>query len=398
MIEVVAPAIWLLVWLTGLPLLSETVYSPSLPTIAHALATSESMAEYTLTIYLFGFALGTLFWGNLSDRTGRKPATLAGFILYTLGCVGCYFSPSITTLMASRFIQAFGGSVGSVLGQAMCRDAFHGVALGQVYSLIGASIGIFPAIGPVLGGFIAQHYGWRNIFLFLICFTLVLLYFLYLHLPETHPKASRKQYPFIKIITTMLKDKKVLGCGLLVSTCNGIGFSYFAEGSFYLIDLLGLTPEQYGLTFIPLAISGIAGGLYSKKLLHIRSSHQIIKSGIYISMVCMLFLSGIIMYHIYVQPLTFAWIITLTLITQVGVRFGISMISSNTLALALTDYKWCIGTASSLFGFFYYCLISLFTLGMGLLHNGTLLPMPLYFLGITLFMITIYKTMVTKYQ
>ena len=72
------------------------------------------------------------------------------------------------------------------------------------------------------------------------------------------------------------------------------------------------------------------------------------------------------------------------------------MATSNALALALTDYKWCIGTASSLFGFFYYCLISLFTLGMGFLHNGTLLPMPLYFFCIGLFMLIVQRTMIKK--
>jgi len=51
--------------------------------------------------------------------------------------------------MFSRFIQAFGGSVGSVLGQAICRDAFHGPALGKVYSSVGSALALFPAIGPL---------------------------------------------------------------------------------------------------------------------------------------------------------------------------------------------------------------------------------------------------------
>ena len=162
------PALWLLFTLVGLPQFSETVYSPSLPDIAHALKTSVSMVEYTLTIYLFAFALGMFFWGKVSDVTGRKPSMIAGLLLYLIGCIGCYYSGSIEWLLVSRFVQAFGGSAGSVVGQAVCRDVYNGKALSRVYALMASALGIPPAIGPVIGGFIAQQWGWSYIFMLLI--------------------------------------------------------------------------------------------------------------------------------------------------------------------------------------------------------------------------------------
>lgn len=81
--------------------------------------------------------------------------------------------------------------------------------------------------------------------------------------------------------------------------------------------------------------------------------------------------------------------IAMTILSQTGSAFGICMATSHALALALVDYKHAIGTASSLFGFFYDCIISLFTFFMGFLHDGTLLPMPLYFLALSCFMITV---------
>lgn len=394
MVEVIVPVIWLLVLISGLPLLSETVYSPSLPDIARALATSESMAEYTLTIYLFGFALGTLFWGKLSDHTGRKLPLLLGLFLFVLGCVGCYSSPTIRWLMISRFFQAFGGSVGSVLGQAICRDLFHGPMLGKMYSLIGASIALFPAIGPVVGGFIAQHYGWRNIFIFLFLFTLVLIAILFKFLPETHFTEDKKA-PYVKeVINALVGDRRVIGCGLLVGGCHGIGFSYFAEGSFYLISLLGLSPQAFGISFLPMAAMAVIGGLYSKYLHNFYSAERIIKYGIIANVVCTAIFTGMILFHMYIIELPRLFLIGLTLIAQSGTRFSISLVTGNTLALALTNYKWCIGTASSLFGFFYYCLISLFTFGMGMIHNGTLLPMPLYFFLISLGMLFVHMRMI----
>ena len=70
---------------------------------------------------------------------------------------------------------------------------------------------------------------------------------------------------------------------------------------------------------------------------------------------------------------------------------GIGIMIPNILSLALEDYRGIIGTASSIFGFYYYCLIALFTLVMGIMHNNTLFPMPFYFLFISLCIVLVCK-------
>ena len=396
MTHALLPALWLIVLIVGLPQLSETVYTPSLPDIAHALHAEESMVEYTLTIYLFGFAIGTLFWGKLSDHFGRKPCVLAGLFIFILGCIGCYFSSTIEMLMISRFIQAFGGSIGSVLGQAICRDSFHGPSLGKAYASIGSGLAIFPAIGPVIGGVIAQHFGWASIFLSLVLFAIILTLLVAKLLPETHQVANRQSVSILEISSSLLKNKKVIGFGLIVSACNGISFSYFAEGSFYLIKILGLTPSEYGLSFIAIAAATMMGGILSKKLHNHHTAKTIMGYGLVIILASASIFSLFTVIHTNILPLSTNLMIGITILSQMSIMFGICMATSNALALALVDYKWCIGTASSLFGFFYYCLISLFTLGMGALHNDTLLPMPLYFFGISLFMLIVQKFMISR--
>ena len=390
MSPILLPAVWLILFIVGIPQLSETVYTPALPEIAHALNVSVSMVEYTLTIYLFSFALGTLFWGKLSDKFGRKPCILAGLFIFMLGCIGCYLSGSISWLLASRFTQAFGGSIGSVLGQAVCRDAFHAAALGKVYASISSALAVYPAVGPVIGGFIAEHWGWPSIFLFLLLFTLVVGVLVVWRLPETHHPENRQPVSIKKVALSLLQDKKVIALGLIVGGANGISFSYFSEGSFYLIKLLGLSPSQYGLSFIPIAASTIAGGLLAGRLRDYIQPRIILGYGLLIIVTGGALFTGIILLSmVIVLPNTV--LIATTISAQMVMVFGICMATSNALAIALIDYKWCIGTASSLFGFFYYCLTSLLTLGMGILHNGTLFPMPFYFLGIGVLMLAVYK-------
>lgn len=396
MTNIILPAIWLIVLIVGLPQLSETVYTPSLPDIAYALQTSESMVEYTLTIYLFGFAIGTLFWGKISDQLGRKICIISGITIFILGCFGCYLGNTIEILMISRFIQAFRGSIGSVLGQAICRDAFHGPALGKVYSSVGSALALFPAIGPVIGGTIAENFGWASIFLFLICFAIAITILVILKLPETLHKNNRKSVCILEIGLSLIRNKKVMGFGVIIAGCNGIFFSYFAEGAFYLIQNLGLSPKEYGFSFMLIAASTMMGGILSKKLQTHYSSQRIMDFGLNIIAIATAIFSSIAIIHYNIWQLANYQMIAVTIFNQMIIAFGICMTASNALALSLVDYKHAIGTASSLFGFLYYCLISLITLGMGLLHNGTLLVMPLYFLAISLIMLSVKKIMLKE--
>lgn len=385
------PELWLLVLIVGLPQLSETVYTPALPDIARSLFTSHAMVEYTLTIYLFGFALGTLFWGRLSDKYGRKVALLLGLAIYVVGCIGCFYSSSISMLMFSRLIQAFGGSTGSVLGQAICRDAFHGPERGKIFSIIGSALSFSPAVGPIIGGMLDQTFGWSSIFIFLIVMGLFVLISSWFRLPETHTPTPSSFLTIKHTIAKMFIDKRLLAYGFLVAACNGIGFSFFAEGSFYLINILGLSPANYGFSFICMALAGLIGGYISKKMhdYKIASFAIITKGNAIVCIGALLFLIGTLI--LYNTSMPAAYFIGLTISCMSIIMTGIGIMIPNLLSLALEDYKATIGTASSLFGFYYYCLISSFTLIIGMLHNNTLFPMPIYFFTIAISMLIVRK-------
>lgn len=386
------PPVWLIVLLVGLSQLSETVYSPSLPDIARSLQTSDAMVEFTLTIYLFAFGIGTLFWGRLSDSIGRKIGVIAGLVIYVIGCIGCYLSNSIEMLMIARFVQAFGGSIGSVLAQAISRDAFHGPQLGKVYSIVGSSLALFPAVGPIIGGMITEFSNWPTIFLFLTACGFILTIISVFFLPETHHASQRQRIKLTTLFLKMAKDKKVLIMSMIVGASNGITFSFFAEGPFYLIEQLGITPIQYGYCFFAIATTMAIAGFISKKLHTILSSEAILGYGIKTLLVGSIIFSSFVIFKPLISDLYFVMI---TIACMMIMMAGVCITLANSLAMALVDYKSYTGTASSIFGFLYYCLISLFTLGMGWLHNDRLYPMPLYFLAISILLIICYQFLLT---
>ena len=387
------PAIWLIVLIAGIGQISETVYSPAIPSIAEYLSVKQSWIEYTLTIYLFSFGIGTFFWGRISDHFGRKPCIIAGIITYILGSFCCYLSDSFWILMASRFLQGFGGSIGSVLGQAICRDAYHGKDLSKAYSAIGGALAIFPALGPIVGGLITQEFGWQMIFLLLTIFGIIILGISTTSLCETLPKQNRQLPNLLSTLKCLASDPNVIGCGLLVGFCNGINFSYYAEGPFALIDILGLSPSKYGSTFLLLALATTAGGFLSKKLHNSLNSLEIIKIGIWLTINSCAIFSGVVFFAKFTAVSSEILIFT-TIFCMMLTMAGNCMVSTNSMAKSLQHYKQAIGTASALFGFFYYIVVSLITFVMGMLHNGTLVPMPFYFLAIGILMKIVLKKMI----
>lgn len=86
------PSLLLFIVLVGFPQISETIYTPSLPDIAHHLGAGNNVNQLTLSIYFLGFAFGVYCWGRLSDSIGRRPAMLWGILVYGLGSLGCYLS------------------------------------------------------------------------------------------------------------------------------------------------------------------------------------------------------------------------------------------------------------------------------------------------------------------
>jgi DHA1 family bicyclomycin/chloramphenicol resistance-like MFS transporter len=375
----ILPPIWIIVLLVGLPQLSETIYTPSLPEIAKDLDATPSSVEHTLSIFLLGLALGAVFWGTLSDRIGRKPCILLGVIVFICGCIGCYFAKSIKILLIARLIQALGCSIGSVLGQAISRDAFSGPNLGKVFSSIGVALSLFPAIGPTIGGFIAEKAHWSTIFLVMISFGILLIIITIYKLPETLDKTKRQKHHIFTVAKSLVYDKRVILYGMIIGCTNGISFSYFSEGSFFMMDMLGMKPSHYGMSFILSALATMIGGMISGRLQHLLSAKKIMELGMLINLTANSIFSLIIMINYYFSMINNQFTIYIVLLMRIISMLGIAITIINSLALSLVDYRYCIGAASSLFSLFYYLLISFFTFLIGYLHNGTLLVMPLYF-------------------
>lgn len=360
----------LLIALVGLPQISETIYTPSLPSVAENLNASASWVEMTLSIYFLGFALGVLLWGTISDSIGRRLTMLIGLLIYIVSTFLCGSANSIESLLIWRFVQAFGISVGSVITQTIIRDIYSGDEKVKLFSIISAALAFSPAIGPLVGGFISEQLMWRGNFWFLTLLgTLLFAWALYL-LPETKPEKTNKSKR-LSLLIIMLKDPTIWGHSLLIGATNGILFGFYQEAPFIFIDQLHISPTQYGLFGLLIAASTLIAARYSYN----NPSAPLILYGSLIT------LTGSILFSLSIFSNIFftSYGISVSLVLLFLIFFGIGLIIPNSLSKALKAYQHAAGTAGSFFGGFYYILIAFFTWALSLMHNGSALPLPLFF-------------------
>lgn len=390
------PALWLLFLLVGFPQFSETVYSPALPDIVNNLHTNNDLVQWTLSIYFIGFALGVFIWGRISDRMGRRPAMLMGVSIYIAGSLLCFIANHIGYLLFARLVQGLGASCGSVLTQAIARESLQGEKRHQFFAATGFIIAFSIALGPFVGGYLTQLFSWRANFLLLVILGISIILLTSLRLPETRCAQSIQNKKISEVLVMLAKDKYVLGCIWLVAAVNGILFSYYAEGPFIFIQQLHLTESQYGWLGSMIAAAALLGSLCAKHMLKHFSAIKLIAIGCTIMLLSSVLLvlnslSGLITTFHPVMS------VVLIMIPMMGIIFGsFGCIIPMALSTALHNYQSVLGTASALFGLSYYIVIALLTGIMGLIHTGTLLPMPIYFLVLSIISMIIYYSLIKE--
>ena len=145
--------------------LASFVFSPALPTIASSLHTSLDMVTWVVTIYILLLAAITPLSGKLSDKFGRKKIYIAGVAIFTIGSIACGFSWDIYSLIAFRGLQAIGAAL--VLPAAIAEVGTSSKEnAGKMMGLLLAMSAFAMIIGPNLGGYLIQNFGWRTIFYF----------------------------------------------------------------------------------------------------------------------------------------------------------------------------------------------------------------------------------------
>ncbi|MHB9755548.1 MFS transporter [Streptomyces sp. BYX5S] len=342
-------ALLVLLSLAGfLTTLDNTVINVALPTVQDELGLSVADLEWVATSYVLSFGALLLAGGRLTDLVGRRPVLAVGLVVFTVSSGAAALADSGTSLVVARAVQGVGAALVIPASLAVVAADLPARRRATAVGLWTASLAVALALGPVIGGFVTEHWGWSWVFLLNVPFgTLALL------LVPAVPGARRERsgglaglldlpgvalsaltlflltYALVKggehtfstppvplflwlsaaagtaflvveartflplVDLRMLRDRFLVG-GVVAQVLWGIGVNgVFFFTALYLQHVLGFSPVKAGLAFLPLAGALLLCTPLAERAARLMGgAHRSIAAGLALVAVGLLWVSG----------------------------------------------------------------------------------------------------------
>jgi EmrB/QacA subfamily drug resistance transporter len=307
---------------TAMLMLDISVVNTALSDISDELNTGLSGLQWVVDAYTLPLAATVLTAGVLADRNGRRRGFAIGLVLFTASSAACGLAPDIGALIAARAVQGVGAAILFATSLALIAQVSPTAEQrGRALAAYGATIGASFAIGPFVGGALVSGFGWRAIFLINVPLGIAALWIALRHVAESRdPQARGVDVPgqvtligglFLVVLALLrgnedgwgsggilaaliggaallgafavaelrgrdpmlplglLRDHTFAGAQIAVFTIAGSFFAAFLYLTLYVQGVLGLSPIQTGLVYLPatltiFVVSGAAAGLMSR--------------------------------------------------------------------------------------------------------------------------------------
>ena len=252
------PHIATLIMIAGLSALAMNIFLPSLPQMATYFGVPYALMQLSVALYLALSAVLQIVIGPLSDRYGRRKILLWSLVLFLIATLGTLVAQSATQFLIFRMGQAV-VAAGIVLSRAIVRDM---VADAQAASMIGyvtMGMSIVPMIGPVIGGFLDEIYGWQANFALLFILGVATLWLVWADLGETAVIRKVTLGDQIRQYPVLLRSQRFWGYVLCAAFASGTFFAYLGGAPFVGTEVFGLSSSGIGALFALTAVGYAAG-------------------------------------------------------------------------------------------------------------------------------------------
>jgi DHA1 family bicyclomycin/chloramphenicol resistance-like MFS transporter len=324
--------------------LSIDMYLPAMPQIASEFGVSAGSVQMTLSVYIFGFALGQLIYGPLADSFGRKPVIALGTLTFALAAAACALAQTIDQLIVMRFLHGLSAAAASVVINALMRDSYSKEEFSRMMSFVMLITTIAPLLAPIIGGWLLVLWNWHAIFWTLSVAALLTTVLVVTRIKETLPKEKRQRFHLRTTLGNFLslfRHKRAFSY-MLASGFSFAGlFSFLNAGPFVYIEVNHISPQNFGYYFALNIVFLFLMTLFNSRFVRRFGPLAMFRLGLYIQ-----FAMGIWLLIVSALDLGF-----LPLVFGVAMFIGcVAMVSSNAMAVILDEFPHMAGTASSLAG------------------------------------------------
>ena len=218
--------------------LETTMVNVALPTLVRELHATDTQLQWVVDTYNLVFAALLLTAGSLSDRFGRKGWLLAGLAIFGTASVAGGLATSVGALVATRALMGLGAAMIFPPTLSLITNVFvERKERAQAIGLWGATIGVAVATGPIVGGWLLQHYSWSSIFFAMGPVAAVTLLMVALTVPTSrHPMEGRVDLPgfalsaaAMGLIVYTVIEAPTYGWGSGRSLAGYVGFAVLAS-------------------------------------------------------------------------------------------------------------------------------------------------------------------------
>ena len=340
-----------------------------MPAIQEVFGVTTFFTALTFSLVLFIMAFGTLAYGRMSDRFGRKPVLMIGLTLFVAGSGLCAVAWNFEIFLAGRILQAVAAGCGVVLARAIARDVYGPDKLAQVIAYLTTAYVLGPTLAPPIGGLLSDNFGWSGVFYFATAVSVLIVLLAGLVIRETHQQRVKGSGAgtLSKDYRQLLSNPVFVGYTLVPAFTSGAFFSLAAYSSFLMDDHYKGSSGDYGLYFMLLTLGFMSGNFISGRLGNRVSTEYMVTIGCLIGLIT-------------VEVLTVAVLVFPTIPlalflpgAAIGLAQGLAM--PHAQAAAINAEPDLTGTASGIVMFLHFASSAISSLFISTLYDKTFFPL-----------------------
>lgn len=367
-----AEFIVMLAFMVSIVAMATDIMLPALSMIGEDLRVGDpNDVQLVVSSLFFGFSVGQLVVGPISDTYGRKPVIFVGYFVFVVGCILSISSTDLATMLTGRFLQGVGAAAPRIVSTSLIRDGYVGRAMARIMSIIMSVFILVPAIAPSIGQGVILVLPWRYTFVVLLAMAVVAAVWFGVRQPETLARENRRALSLSNLVAgtiEVLSIRTVFGYTISMGFIFGAFLSYLGASRQIFQDALNVG-DMFAIYFGVAALALGAASLLNSMLV-MRLGMRLLTHW---ALVALVLLSGA--FFAVFQSLDGQPSVSLFMAWQLAAFFCVGILFGNLNALAMEPLGHIAGLGAALIGSISTFISLPFGWLIGQMYDGTVLPL-----------------------